>query len=117
MWGVDQQVNAWQLPFKRAQRAERGASQIGDVIGARCRLVYLNGKPCGSAGRIDCRPYRVPAGNVSAMGDRHDDGYDSCFLGPLPAERIYGRALKVILSLDRIVPRTDRPWIDFDAPQ
>jgi signal peptidase I len=45
-------------------------------------------------------PIVVPAGQYFAMGDHRDDSFDSRFFGFIERERIVGRAVMVVASLD-----------------
>lgn len=57
--------------------------------------------PCGLVGR-NRPPFVVPPGHVFVLGDDTRDSDDSRFFGPLPVERIEGRALARVWPLDRI---------------
>ena len=45
-------------------------------------------------------PYTVPPGQYFVMGDNRDNSNDSRAYGPVPREKIVGRASRVALSLD-----------------
>lgn len=100
---------------------KRVVALAGDTIEVRNNRVILNGKPVPvqqtTAGAIEQwgRPhvlregpgqldnmlaYKVPAGHVFVMGDHRNNSADSRAWGPLPLERIRGKAVAVALSFD-----------------
>ncbi|MGO8701916.1 MAG: signal peptidase I [Limisphaerales bacterium] len=61
--------------------------------------------------RKSFRPITIPEGEYFMMGDNRDDSYDSRYWGPVKRDRIVGRALLVVMSVDRkhyFKPRWDR---------
>jgi signal peptidase I len=59
--------------------------------------------PCG-----DVPPQRVPAGHVWLAGDHRDHSADSRVFGPVPVERVKGRAWLALLSWGQDGVRWDR---------
>lgn len=100
---------------------KRVVAVAGDVISVDKNRVILNGKPVEldytltgiveqsgrphpvklGRGPLDNMPaYRVPAGHVFVMGDHRNNSADSRAWGPLPLERVRGKAMVVALSFD-----------------
>lgn len=49
-------------------------------------------------------PFKVPEGSLWAMGDNRDNSKDSRYWGPLPREKLMGKALFVWLSCEQTLP-------------
>ena len=98
-------------PVDGIRLIKRVVGVAGDRIEAHDGTLYVNGQAApGHAGHIPFGPVEVPADHVFVMGDNRDNSFDSRYWGPLPVANVYGRAMKVVLSLDGIRPRGDRWW-------
>lgn len=63
-------------------------------------------------------PVRVPAGSYFMMGDNRDDSFDSRYWGFVPRNKIVGKALDVVYSVDKNdywLPRSHRFLRPLDA--
>ena len=102
----------------------------GDTVEMRQDRLVINGRPVGyteidrtAPGRLSARedlpgrphriqvitdraayrtfgPVTVPEGTYFMLGDNRDNSHDSRFYGPVPREKIVGRATTVIASFD-----------------
>lgn len=90
---------------------KRVVAVAGDTVGVHAGRLVLNGTPVeepfvAERSRYELQPKVVPAGDVFVMGDNRNNSFDSHVWGPLPADRIVGRAVakywvRLALSLDR----------------
>jgi signal peptidase I len=101
----------------------------GDMVEIREKRLYINGEEQiephalhkapqllgRQYGTRDFMPPRlIPEGHIFMMGDNRDNSSDSRFWGPLPIERVKGKAMFIYFSVDtsrgwyRPVPRLSR---------
>ena len=63
-------------------------------------------------------PVRVPAGSYFMMGDNRDNSFDSRYFGAVARDRIVGKAMDVVFSVnkqDYWLPRSERFFRPLDA--
>ncbi len=85
----------------------------GDTVEVRSNKVYINGRKIDepyaifkgslyftSQGLDNFGPYKVPEGNVFAMGDNRDRSSDGRVWGPVPIGEIKGKAFMIYWSRD-----------------
>jgi len=75
------------------------------------------GNPTAPAPRTFA-PLVVPQGEYFMMGDNRDDSFDSRFYGSVKREKIVGRAIAVVLSLDKSnywLPRWQRSFTSLTS--
>jgi signal peptidase I len=63
------------------------------------------------AARRFFQPVKIPGGQFLVMGDNRDNSHDSRYFGLVQRSAIYGKALRVVVSLDpehAYLPRLDR---------
>ncbi len=121
----------WMPGFKKPQRGDilvfkypedpkrdfikRTVAVGGDVVEARDKVLYVNGKPAtepyavykdetvrprATDKRDNFGPLTVPEGKVFMMGDNRDQSYDSRFWGPVDLKQIKGKAVIIYWSWD-----------------
>ena len=63
---------------------------------------YINAYMAYYAPRDNFGPITVPSGSYFMMGDNRDESYDSRFWGPLPFNKLRGKAVLVYWPLNKI---------------
>jgi len=83
----------------------------GDTVEVRDDIALVNGQVEDTTrlvlvrgSGVYRRPLVVPEGTVYVMGDNRPDSLDSRFIGPLPIDRVLGRAVYVFSPVDRLGP-------------
>ena len=76
---------------------KRVVAVAGDVVQVKGGELYVNGVSRGKELKLEpiqyqFGPFTVPDGDVFVMGDNRNNSFDSHVWGPLPKERIIGRA-------------------------
>jgi signal peptidase I len=85
----------------------------GDTLSIRDGLLFVNGRPQGmpELKLSSVRPFgpaSVPPGRFFCLGDNGPSSKDSRTFGPIPLDRIYGRAVYRYLPLGRSGPISER---------
>ncbi len=82
----------------------------GDKLQIRNRKVYINGqlldepyvnKSCHGTSPNGTRSYKVPKGDLFVMGDNRCDSEDSRVFGPVPIDKVIGKAFLIFWPLGR----------------
>lgn len=104
-------------PGHTVSRVKRVIGLPGDVISVWDGAVYVNGEPLGESAYWNdyifgsASPETVPEGTVFVMGDNRNHSTDSreYGVGPIPFEKILGRAFCVVWPLNNLreIPRID----------
>ncbi len=83
---------------------DRGVSDVGDCEWYQEKLnghTYRTSRSLTAdfmGARLNAPPVKVPPGDIFIMGDHRDRSNDSRFFGPVPIDRIKGRALLIYWS-------------------
>ncbi len=94
-------------PSETRDLIKRAMGLPGDVIAASEGQLYINGnlvdEPYLQAGELTSTfgPIEVPEDHLFMMGDNRDKSFDSRFFGPVPQDRVVGRAVSVFWPSDR----------------
>ncbi|WP_051378913.1 signal peptidase I [Derxia gummosa] len=108
------EVITFRSPVDGERLIKRVVVVAGDRIAAFDGKLVINGEvQPGNGGHRDFGPYVVPADHVFVMGDNRDNSFDSRYWGPLPLANVRGHAIKIVASIDGLLPRTDRVWTDI----
>jgi len=99
-------------PKDGALLVKRTVAIPGDHIQVCRDRVYVNcPTTAASASTANETPQVVPPGKYFVMGDNRDHSFDSRFFGLVDRERIVGKAVGVVLSIDpnrHLLPRWNR---------
>ena len=76
---------------------KRVVAVAGDVVQVKRGELYVNGVSRGKELKLEpirynYGPFTVPEDNLFVMGDNRNNSFDSHAWGPLPKERVIGRA-------------------------
>ena len=85
----------------RAKRLRRNGAEVDEpyVVHRDPALLLGADVPASLRPRDEMPPRTLPAGTFFALGDNRDESRDSRFFGPVPGERVRGRALLVYWSV------------------
>jgi len=113
-----QDVVVFRAPKEALSREQSGAQEEtdfvkrvvglpGDLIEVNHGCVFVNGKArpepyCQEPPYYDLPPYVVPPGKLFVMGDNRNHSNDSHEWGPLPMDRVIGRAMCIFWHPGRV---------------
>jgi signal peptidase I len=86
---------------------KRVVGVAGDTVSVTNGVATVNGSPEPrhpgvSAGMDSYGPETVPAGTVFVLGDDRPESLDSRFRGPIPLDQVQGRAVAVIMPVNKV---------------
>jgi signal peptidase I len=94
------------FPGSSQTYVKRVIGEPGDSIKIEDGVLYINNAPnydyFGMPHDRDMEELIVPVGSVIVMGDNRNDSTDSRDIGPIPLERVLGKALFIIWPPGRI---------------
>jgi signal peptidase I len=95
------------MPGDEELLVKRVVALAGETVAVCDGQVLINGQPLEEPwatcqGGMDYPPTRVPPQHIFVLGDNREVSRDSRFFGPIPIDRIRGRARLTIWPLDRI---------------
>jgi signal peptidase I len=87
---------------------KRVVAVAGETVEVRRSVVYVNGKALNEPYKnteftqyADSPPVQVPAGNIFVMGDNRGRSFDSRMIGPIPLNKVDGKAFFMFWPMDR----------------
>lgn len=108
-------LNGAPVPVEGVEEGRFAPALAGEPAGQAFRQELLPGRPhplmTWEGPGPDFGPVRVPAGSLFVMGDHRNRSWDSRSWGFLDARRVWGRALRVGVSVDPsrwFLPRWER---------
>jgi signal peptidase I len=99
-------VVTFTIPGEKQALIKRVVALPGETVEVRGGQVFINGQPLDEhwltcQGRPNYPPQVVPPLHVFVLSDNRPNSRDSRYFGPVPTDRISGRALLVCWPLDQ----------------